>query len=75
VFGQIITYSSHLFLFRIEIHGIFEPLCQSPKSMNSKEKNTYKIRTEKKNKITIEEIDPEELKKIWEKLKELNQTL
>lgn len=43
--------------------------------MNSKEKNTYKIRTEKKNKITIEEIDPDELKKIWEKLKELNQAL
>jgi len=43
--------------------------------MASKEKNSYKIRTEKKNKIVIEEIDPDELKKIWDKLKELNQTL
>ena len=43
--------------------------------MASKEKNSYKIRTEKKNKIVIEEIDPDELKEIWDKLKELNQTL
>ncbi len=43
--------------------------------MDTKVKNTYKIRTEKKNKIIIEEIDPDELKEIWEKLKELNNTL
>jgi restriction endonuclease len=43
--------------------------------MDLKSKNTYNIRTEKKNKIVIEEINPDELNEIWDKLKELNQTL
>ena len=44
-------------------------------SMASKEKNVYKIKTEKRNKIVVEEINPNELKEIWDKLNELNKTL
>ena len=43
--------------------------------MASKDKNVYKIKTEKRNKIVIEEINPNELKEIWKKLRKLNETL
>lgn len=43
--------------------------------MASKVKNVYNIKTEKRNKIVVEEINPNELKEIWEKLTELNKTL
>lgn len=43
--------------------------------MASKVKNIYNIKTEKRNKIVVEEINPNELKEIWEKLTELNKTL
>jgi restriction endonuclease len=43
--------------------------------MNPKVKNIYKIKTEKKNKIVVEEVNPNELKEIWEKLHELNKAL
>ena len=36
--------------------------------VGTKVKNSYKIKTEKKNKIVVEEINPNELKEIWEKL-------
>jgi len=43
--------------------------------MVSKPKNTYHIKTEKRNKIVVEEVNPNELKEIWDKLNKLNQTL
>jgi restriction endonuclease len=43
--------------------------------MATKEKNVYKIKTEKRNKIVVEEINPNELKEIWKKLNKLNKTL
>lgn len=43
--------------------------------MDKKVKNTYNIKTEKRNKIVVEEINPNELKEIWDKLNELNKTL
>lgn len=43
--------------------------------MASNDKNVYKIKTEKRNKIVVEEINPNELKEIWKKLKKLNKTL
>jgi hypothetical protein len=43
--------------------------------MASKEKNVYKIKTEKRNKIVVEEVNPNELKEIWKKLNKLNKTL
>ncbi len=43
--------------------------------MASKEKNVYKIKTEKRNKIVVEEVNPNELKEIWKKLNKLNETL
>jgi|GEM_PF-5965458 len=43
--------------------------------MPSKDKNVYKIKTEKRNKIVVEEINPNELKEIWKKLNKLNKTL
>ncbi len=43
--------------------------------MASKDKNVYKIKTEKRNKIVVEEINPNELKEIWKKLNKLNKTL
>ena len=48
---------------------------QSQKSMASKEKNVYKIKTEKRNKIVVEEVNPNELKEIWKKLNKLNEML
>jgi hypothetical protein len=41
----------------------------------SKTKKTYKIKTDKKNKIIVEEINPNELKEIWEKLKDINKSI
>ena len=43
--------------------------------MASNDKNVYKIKTEKRNKIVVEEINPNDLKEIWKKLKKLNKTL
>ena len=43
--------------------------------MDPKEKNVYKIKTEKRNKIVVEEVNPNELKEIWKKLNKLNKTL
>lgn len=43
--------------------------------MASNDKNVYKIKTEKRNKIVVEEVNPNELKEIWKKLKKLNKTL
>lgn len=33
------------------------------------------VKTEKRNKIFIEEINPQELSEVWNKLKELNETI
>ena len=41
----------------------------------SKTKKTYKIKTEKKNKIIVEEINPNELNEIWEKLSDINKNI
>ena len=41
----------------------------------SKTKKTYKIKTEKKNKIIVEEINPNELHEIWEKLSDINKSI
>ena len=35
-------------------------------------KEKYYIETEKKNKVTVEKINPNELNEIWSRLKELN---
>lgn len=43
--------------------------------MAAKVKNIYNIKTEKRNRIIVEEIHPNELKEIWDKLTELNKTL
>ncbi len=43
--------------------------------MVNKTKNIYNIKTEKRNKIVVEEINPNEIKEIWDKLSDLNQTL
>ncbi len=40
-----------------------------------KTKKTYKIKTDKKNKIIVEEINPNELKEIWEKLSDINKSI
>lgn len=40
--------------------------------MKPKIKNIYNIKTEKKNRIVVEEVNPNELKEIWEKLTEIN---
>jgi len=76
LFGQIIHSNCHILLdlYRIILVLLGIEL-QSLKSMASKVKNVYKIKTEKKNKIVVEEINPNELKEIWEKLNELNKTL
>lgn len=41
----------------------------------NKSKKTYKIKTEKKNNIIVEEINPNELNEIWEKLSDINKTI
>ena len=41
----------------------------------SKTKKTYKIKTNKKNKIIVEEINPNELKEIWEKLSDIKKNI
>ena len=41
----------------------------------NKTKKTYKIKTEKKNKIIVEEINPNELNEIWEKLSDINRNI
>ena len=74
--GQIIDSNGHI-LLGLQVR-IFVFLClesQSQKSMASNDKNVYKIKTEKRNKIVVEEINPNELKEIWKKLKKLNKTL
>jgi len=40
-----------------------------------KNKTVYNLKTEKKNRVVVEEINPNELKELWEKLKELNKAL
>ena len=35
----------------------------------------HNVKTEKRNKIFIEEINPQELSEVWNKLKELNDTI
>jgi len=41
----------------------------------SKTKKTYKIKTEKKNNIIVEEINPNELNEIWGKLSDINKSI
>ena len=43
--------------------------------MMNKTKKLYNIKTEKRNKIVVEEINPNEMREIWDKLSDLNQTL
>ena len=43
--------------------------------MERKIKNVYSLKTEKKNRIVVEEVQPNELKEIWDKLTELNKSL
>ncbi len=45
------------------------------KIMERKVKNVYSLKTDKKNRIVVEEIQPNELKEIWDKLTELNKSL
>ena len=40
-----------------------------------KTKNTYKIKTGKKNKVVVEKVNPDELNKIWDKLSEIDHNL
>ena len=39
----------------------------------NKDKTIYNLKTDKKNRVIVEEINPNELKEIWDKLAELNQ--
>ena len=41
----------------------------------NKVKNIYNIKTEKRNRIIVEEVNPNELKEIWERLNEINKTI
>ena len=43
--------------------------------MERKVKTVYNIKTEKKNRIIVEEVNPNELKEIWDKLTDLNKSL
>ncbi len=40
-----------------------------------KTKNTYKIKTGKKNKVIVEKVNLDELNEVWEKLSEIDQSL
>ncbi len=42
--------------------------------MTSKAKNIYDVKTDKRNRIVIEEINPNELNEIWKSLPELNKS-
>ena len=36
--------------------------------------NKYRIETDKKNKVTIEKVSPNEINEIWSRLQDLNKT-
>jgi hypothetical protein len=38
-------------------------------------KQKYYVKTDKKNRIVVEEINPNELAEIWKKLSEINKSL
>lgn len=40
-----------------------------------RQKNIISVKTEKKNRIIVEEVNPNEIKEIWERLSDLNDTL
>ncbi len=38
-----------------------------------KTKNIYKVKTRKRNKIIVEEVNPDELNEVWKKFSDIDQ--